>query len=60
VLIVLALVLIGITLTHNPKVAFARPRVSGDSTLTAIVLGVVALVGPQPSNSPTRCCSTLP
>jgi hypothetical protein len=44
-LIFLALVLIGILLARNPEVAVARPRVSGDSTLTAIVLGVVALIG---------------
>jgi hypothetical protein len=44
-LIFLALVLIAILLALNPEVAFARPRVSGDSTLTAIVLGVVALIG---------------
>jgi TIR domain len=45
VLIFLALVLIAILLARNPEVAFARPRVSGDSTLTAIVLGLVALIG---------------
>jgi hypothetical protein len=45
VLIFVALVLIAILLAFNPEVAFARPRVSGDSTLTAIVLGVVALIG---------------
>ena len=44
-LIFLALVLIAILLARNPEVAFARPRVSGDSTLTAIVLGVVSLIG---------------
>jgi len=45
VLILLALVLIVILLAGNPEVAFARPRVSGDSKLTAIVFGVVALIG---------------
>ena len=44
-LVFLALVLIGILLARNPEVAFARPRVSGDSKLTAIVFGVVALIG---------------
>ena len=44
-LIFLALGLISILLVRNPEVAFARPQVSGDSTLTAIVLGVVALFG---------------
>jgi hypothetical protein len=45
VLIFLALVLLGYLLARNPEIAFARPRVSGASTLTAIVLWVVALVG---------------
>jgi CHAT domain-containing protein len=44
-LIFLALGLIGILLARNPEVAFARPRVFGDSTLTAIVFGVAALIG---------------
>jgi hypothetical protein len=44
-LIFVALVLIVILLAFNPEVAFARPRVSGDSTLAAIVLGIVALIG---------------
>jgi hypothetical protein len=45
VLILLALVLIGILLTRNAEVAFARPRVFGDPTATAIVFGVAALIG---------------
>jgi hypothetical protein len=44
-LIFLALGLISILLARNPEVAVARPRVSDDSTLTAIVFGVVALIG---------------
>ena len=44
-LILLALILIGILLARNPEVAFARPRVFGDSTATAIVFGVAAVIG---------------
>jgi hypothetical protein len=44
-LIFLALGLIGILLARNPEVAFARPRVFGDPTATAIVFGVAALIG---------------
>ena len=44
-LIFVALGLISYLMARNPEVVFARPRVSGDSTLTAIVLGVVALIG---------------
>jgi hypothetical protein len=44
-IVLLALVLIGILLVRNPEVAFARPRVFGDPTATAIVFGVAALIG---------------
>jgi hypothetical protein len=44
-LILLALVLIGYLLARNREGAFARPRVFGDPTATAIVFAVAALIG---------------